>query len=215
MDKKSSVIETLYFFTYYAYLLGSLKEANIYYSLLKNEFKEAGRQDSLENYQLLELKRIKHAINTGELAQAIGIDTPIQSGPPAEALSIKAQKELVKEIYLQGTEQLKNILEKNLYLYNIEHPCGEYGNVDMVYRGVDTVYPVEVKKDQGKHDLIGQINKYTLFHKLQLHLKYYKFVRPVTICQSYQPYALRCLKQCEVLTLGYKRTETGINLFAI
>ena len=213
---KSGLIETLYFFAYYAYLLGNLKEASIYYALLKDEFKTTGRQDSLEPYQLLELKRIRHAINTGDIAQATGIETPIELGPQAEAPSNMDQKALVKEIYLQGTEQLKAILDADdLYLYNIEHPCGMYGNVDMVYRGKDTAYPVEVKKDQGKHDLIGQINKYTLFHRLQLHLKFYRFVRPVTICQSYLPYVQKVLKQYGVLTLGYRKNEKEIKLFEV
>ena len=216
MSIKSGSIEALYFFTYYAYLLGNLKDASMYYSLLKEEFKDIGRQDSLEAHQLLELKRIKHALNTGDIAQATGIEAPIELGPPAEAPSNTDQKALIRKIYLHGTEQLKKILdEEDLYLYNIEHPCGEYGNVDMVYRGKDIVYPVEVKKDQGKHDLIGQINKYTLFHKLQLHLKHYKFVRPVTICQSYLPYVQKWLKQYGILTLGYKKDENNIILFKI
>jgi hypothetical protein len=215
MSTKSGIIETLYFYTYYAYLLGHLKDASMYYSLLKDEFKEAGWQDSLENHQFLELKRIKHAINTGDIAQATGIETPMVLGPQVESPSNTAQKELVREIYLQGAEQLNTILKDDVYLYNIEHPCGEYGNVDMVYRGNDTVYPVEVKKDQGKHDLIGQINKYSLFHRLQLHLKCYKFVRPVTICQSYLPYVLKELKKYGVLTLGYQRVENGMKLFMI
>ena len=215
MVAKSGLIETLYFFTYYAYLLGDLKNTSMYYSFLKDEFKDAGQQDSLEKHQLLELKRIKHAIDTGDIAQASGIDIPMVLGPQAEGPSNTAQKELIQEIYLQGTEQLKKITEdKDLCLYNIEHPCGNYGYVDMVYRGKDTVYPVEVKKDQGKHDLIGQINKYTLFHRLQLHLKHYKFVRPVTICQSYLPYVQKELKQYGVLTLGYQRNDK-IKLFKI
>jgi hypothetical protein len=216
MDFKSGVIETLYFYTYYAYLLGNLKDAEMYYGFLKEEFKESGRQDSLEAHQLLELKRIKHAICTGDIAQASGIDCPVLSGPQAEAPSSTAQKELVKEIFLQGTDQLKRILdEKGLYLYNIEHPCGEFGNVDMAYRGEYTAYPIEVKKDQGKHDLIGQINKYVLFHRLQFHLKHYKFVKPVTICQSYLPYVQKELKKYGVLTLIYQRSDNALKLVEI
>ena len=213
---KSGVIETLYFYTYYAYLLGNLKDAGMYYSLLKDEFKESGRPDSLESYQFLELKRIKHALDTGDIAQASGIECPVLSGPQAGAPSSTVQKELIKEVYLQGTEQLKGILdERNLYLYNIEHPCGEFGYVDMAYRGEDTAYPVEVKKDQGKHDLIGQINKYTLFYRLQLHLKHYNFVKPVTICQSYLPYVQKELKKYGVLTLIYQRFNNSIKLVEI
>ena len=207
-----TLTESLYFSCYYAYLLGNLKDAGMYYDLIKEEFKEKGRTDSLEKHQFIELKKIKNSLASGDIAQTVGLDAPIEYGPQMEEPATIIQKDLVKEIYYQGTDQLKSILNENIYLHNIEAFCGKYGAVDMVYKSKDTIYPVEVKKDQGKHDLIGQINKYTLFHKLNLHLKYYKFVRPITICQSYLPYVLKELKQLQVLTLVYRRGEMGLKI---
>jgi hypothetical protein len=206
------IAETLFYFCFYAYLQGNLKEASIYFDLIKEEFKEKNRPDILEAHQLIELKKIKNAIKTGNIASSVGLETPIAMGPEPETPSEIDQKRLVKEIYLQGTEQLKEILKDSVFLYNIEHPCGNYGAVDMLYRGKETVYPLEVKKDQGKHDIIGQINKYTLFHRLHLHLKLYKYVQPVTVCQSYLSYVLKELKQLNVITLSYHRTDSGIKL---
>jgi hypothetical protein len=192
-----------------------LKEAGMYYDIIKEEFKEKGRTDSLEKHQLIELKKIKSSLVSGNISNTVGIESPIDYGPQTEEPESIIQKDLVKEIYYQGTDQLKSILSEDIYLHNIEAPCGKYGAVDMVYRSKGTSYPVEVKKDQGKHDLIGQINKYTLFHRLHLHLKHYKFVQPITICKSYLPYVLKELKQLQVLTLVYRRGETGLKINTI
>jgi hypothetical protein len=197
------MVEALFFSCYYSYLLGNLEKTSLYYSLLKEEFKNNGKRDSLREHQFRELKKIKIALDTGNITTKKWIeDDPIIGSPQVETSDMK-QKELVRKIHEQGLNQLKDIVQDDLYLYNIEHPCPPYGQVDMVYRGKDTVYPIEVKKDIGKHDLIGQIYKYDLFHRLMLHYKHYDFVKSVTICQAYQPYVVTELKQMDVVTILY------------
>ena len=209
------MFETLYFFCYYSYLLGDLKKTKMYYTLLKNEFKTCGTQYSLKKHQFLELKKIKEAINTGNIFRNKWIDENVPSGPPKSDVKIK-QPELVKRIHTQGLEQLKEILQDDgIILYNIEHSCHPYGAVDMVYMGKDTIYPVEVKRGQGEHDLIGQISKYDLFHRLQLHYKQYEHVQPVTICHSYQSFTIHELKKMDILTLSYTLTDSNISIKCI
>lgn len=106
-------------------------------------------------------------------------------------------------IHMEGLNQLKEIFNDDVHIYNIEHPCGSYGVVDMVYKGRDTIYPVEIKRGKGEHDIIGQIGKYDLYHRLRLHYKHYTHVQPVTICNSYHKFALNELKQMKVFTLLY------------
>ena len=53
------MIEPLYFFCYYAYLLGDLEKTRMYFSIIREEYKSCGKPDSLKEYQLIELKKIK------------------------------------------------------------------------------------------------------------------------------------------------------------
>jgi hypothetical protein len=205
------MLEALYFTCYYAYLQGDLKTAQIYYTFLKVEFEIRGSKDSLSPRQFNELKKIKAAIETGNIAKNKWLDEPAISGPAQPTAEIR-QSELVKKIHYQGLGQLKNILNDDLYLYNVEHPCGNYGAVDMVYTGNETVYPLEVKKDQGRHDLIGQLSKYDLYHKLRLHYKHYREVQSVAICRSYEPFALKELKQLGFVTIQYSLIDDSIQL---
>jgi len=204
------LIDTLYYFCYYAYLLGDLVNAQMYYDILRDEFK-TDKKDQLKPHQYLELKKIKEALISGNISRSQWLNEPIPVLGPVQPVDIK-QKALIKKIHFEALEGLKDLLQNDIYLYGIEYPCPPYGFVDMVYRGKDTVYPIEVKKDQGKHDLIGQICKYDLFHRLKLHLKHYDFVKSVTICQSYQTHVLREVKQLDVLSLVYNMSENKLSL---
>lgn len=201
------MIEPLFFFCYYAYLLGDLEKSEMYYTLIREEYKSYGRPDSLKEHQLIELKKIKEALTTGHISRNKWLDESNSPGPPS-SLGIKIkQTELVRRIHIEGLEQLKEILQDDIYLYNIEHPCTPYGAVDMVYMGKNTIYPLEVKRGRGEHDLIGQISKYDLHHRLQLHYKHYEYVQSVTICNSYDPFTLHELRTMGVLPLTYRAAE--------
>jgi hypothetical protein len=206
------MVETLYFKCYYAYLLGNLPQAIMFYELLKEEFKSAGQIGTLKDYQLFELKKVKEAITSGTIAQASWLNDSAPIGPPMQSTAGFRQDALVWKIH-QNFGQLKVLLQdENLCLYNLEHPCDPYGRVDMVYMGKNTVYPLEVKKDQGDHSLIGQIGKYCLYHQLKLHYKFYEFVQPVTVCSSYDPYAIQELKKNGVKTVIYSVSGDNFNL---
>lgn len=209
------MIETLFFSCYYAYLLGNLERAQLYFSVIREEYSVRGRPDSLKESQLHELKKIKKAIATGNISRNKWLDENTTSGPPRSSdIKIK-QPELVRRIHTEGLEQLKEILQDDVYLYNIEHPCTPYGAVDMVYMGRDTVYPVEVKRGRGEHDLIGQISKYDLHHRLQLHYKQYERVQSVTICNSYQPFTIHELRTKGIKTLSYTLIDSNISIKCI
>lgn len=207
------MIESLYFFCYYAYLLGNFEKTHMYYAMIRDEYKINGDKDSLKKHQLLELKKIKEAINTGNMSKNKWLDESIsQISVGSSDVTIK-QKKLVKKIHENGLEQLKEILQDNLYLYNIEHPCGSYGAVDMVYMGKNTIYPLEVKRGRGGHDLIGQISKYDLYHRLQLHYKHYEHVQSVTICNSYDPFTIQELRTMGVIPLNYSLNKNSIKIW--
>jgi len=207
------MVDTLFFFCYYAYLQGNLQDTQMYYDILKDEFKSGGK-NTLQHYQLLELVKIREALRLKALPKKSWLTSPAPAMPGAETSRIR-QDELVKHIHYKCLGQLQKLLDDPVTLYNLEHPCPPYGKVDMVYKGQRTVYPVEVKKDRGEHDLIGQIGKYDLYHRFRLHYGHYDFVRPVTICKTYDKYTLDELKGNGVLTFIYSNSGKDMSLSLI
>lgn len=184
----------------------------MYYNFLKEEFKTRNQKTPLKPFQLFELKRIREALKSGNLPRGSWLDDTSIQGPPTQSTAKFKQDDLVWGIN-QNIDQLKKLFnEDQLYLYDIEYPCGPYGEVDMVFMGKGTIFPVEVKKDQGRHDLIGQIGKYDLFHKLRLHYRLYDFVQSVTICSSYDSFTIKELKKLRIKTLAYSVVDGSLNL---
>lgn len=207
------MVESLYFQTYKAFLLGDLTNAIMYFEFLVEEFRNKKNPQALSNNQLKVLKTIRSALQSGMIEKQQWVnESSVPIYIPQEAPDIN-QVELVRRIHFGGFSRLTELLQaSDLELYNIEHPCGAYGAVDMVYKSKDTVYPVEVKRHEGKHDLIGQICKYDLHFKLNLSLKHYESVQPVTLCNSYNPHTLAELKRLSVITLRYNITDDSIKI---
>jgi hypothetical protein len=183
----------------------------MYYSFLKEEYQKKKDKNSLKVHQLYTLKKIREALNTGNLPRGGWLDDTPVLGPPTQPTAEFKQDKLAR-IIDQNRDQLKELLKDDLSLYNLEHPCGDFGKCDMVYMGKDTVYPLELKKDQGRHDLIGQIIKYDLYHRFRLHYRHYDFVQSVTICSSYEPYTLKELKKLRVKTIVYSIVKDKLSL---
>lgn len=163
--------------------------------------------------QLKELKTIRSAIKTGKIEGYEWVPESSLSTADINSSPDIKQYDLSRRIHYNGLQQLQELLNApDLELYNIEHPCGIYGAVDMVYRSHNISYPTELKVSEGKHDLIGQINKYTLYFKMQMHLKHYDEVQPVTICNNYNQHTLTELKRLSVITLKYDLIDDGIRI---
>lgn len=206
------MIDTLYYYAYYSYLKSDLDSTRMYFEMLRDEYNARKDKNILNNYQLKELKAIRTAIASGMIAKNIWVEetsvpTTKDTGTPVK------QTELVKRIYYEATDSLKQCLQSdNLYLYNIEHPCGGYGRVDMVYMDDVIAYPTEIKPAEGRHDILGQIAKYTLYFRMLLHIKHFKSVQPVTICNSYDKHTLAELKRMSVTTLRYYMNSNKVHV---
>lgn len=213
------MIETLFFSCYNAYLRKDLKDARVYFEMLRDELRKTNIKDPLHPAYLTELKKIRDSIATNSFINSSWVedDTPQRIPKPSDDMFTGNQDDLVRKIHYEAEGELKSLLNggDGFRLYNIEHPCGIYGAVDMVYTDGTTHYPVEVKKDEGKHDLIGQISKYDLFFKLRLNLKKYRKVSPVTICASYQNNVVKELKSNGVLVLYYWVNEGRVRLVKV
>lgn len=202
------MLECYFFRCYYAYLLGDQEQTRMYYDWIREEYKKNPSPTALTDLQLRELKKIRDALKTGTIARNEWIDPVSEVEYLKKDYDLK-QDALLRKIYDEGTFFIKMMLDEDVNLVDIEQPCPPYGRVDMVYKGKRYLYPVEVKKDEGRHDLIGQINKYTLYYKLRLHYKLYEGVQPLTICGSYDPYTLGELKSAGVIPLMYGLDKLG------
>jgi hypothetical protein len=207
------MLETLFFKTYHSYLEGNLRDTEMYLAFMKKECKLHPGENTLNEHYIPELKKIITAVKTKSIPRQEWLSDPVPSDSTGAKTSLK-QAALVKLIHEQGFNSLAAILQvdKGFKLHNIEHPCPPFGAVDMFYQDSITCYPLEVKKDRGEHDIIGQIMKYELFCKRRLHIKAYYKVQPVTVCACYDTFTLGQLKQLGVVTIKYTETDGSITL---
>jgi hypothetical protein len=207
------MLNALYYHAYYSYLKGDLDSTRMYYEMLRDEYNSHGDRGALDSYQLRDLKAIRTAITSGVVAKNLWVEETAVPSTIETGTSIK-QVELVRRLHYEAEDSVRQCLKSDgsLHLYNIEHPCGDYGRVDMVYTDDTTAYPTEIKPSEGRHDILGQIAKYTLYFRLRLHLKHFKRVQPVTICGSYDAHTLTELKRMSVVTLRYSISNDRVHV---
>lgn len=202
------MIETLFYSCYYSYLHGNLNDTRMYYDFLKEEFKKSGSSRSLSKTQLEQLKEIRQALSSGTINPKEWVKEVQNAAPSGDDVSTKSIKEVevTRKVHFDALSDLRSLIggSDDFHLFNLEHPCDPYGRVDMLYHDKDTAYPVEVKRGEGTHALIGQIMKYELAIRLKLHYKLYSKVQPVTICASYDGFVLSELRKIKVKPLLYK-----------
>lgn len=198
------MFKALYFSVLYSFLKGDIESTRMYFDFLREESKVKKATDAFDITQLRKLKEIREALSTGTIASKKFIDQELHAEEKPEEDTTIRQTELVRKIDEEGLNDLKEIMKKDDFtLYNLEHPCAEYGRVDMVYSARETYYPLEVKIREGRHDLIGQIEKYVRHFMLYLHYGIYKEVCGITVCRSYEGYVLDELKRIGVIPLKY------------
>lgn len=208
------MVETLYHLCHNAYLLGDREGARKYFELIKSEYRDGAPKDSLDREQYLRLKSIRVALETGSMPKQSWVDDLPPAPEGRDGLDGR-QDDLVRRIHTEALDDLKAALGEDVRLANVEHPCPPYGRADMLYMSDGTAFPVEVKRKDGGHDVVGQIAKYALYMRLRLMLHHYRRVRPVTICAGYAPYAHRELKAQSVETLVYTESDGRIKVVAV
>lgn len=210
------MIVALFHRCYYAFLRGDLKESQMFFNFLREEFRKIGDKNALNRHQLKLLKKAKTAIDTGKVSRAAWLEKPISinSSVDQKPKPDKNHKELVRALYNESA-QLKKLTGSNcekFHLYNIEHPCPPHGKADMVYLDGLYVYPIEVKPGVGGHDVVGQILKYEQSLRMLLHTRFWEDVKPVTVCWGYSEFALSELKKSGVITLQYRPNKKDLKL---
>lgn len=215
-DVGRHMVDTLYFKCYYAYLQKDLAEAQLSFDMLKDELKSTKGPNPLSKDKLVVLSKIRDSLRSGVISGSSWVDDSVPIRIPKQSGDIfhGNQDDLVKKIYYEAKAELGQLLgaDSSFYLDNLEHPCGIHGAVDMVYADRTTIYPIEVKKDEGKHDIISQISKYDLSFKMHLHLNIYSKVIPATLCASYQNNVIKELKSLGVQVLLYRILDNKVRL---
>ena len=184
----------------------------MFFEFLRDEYRKNGNPDSLNQYQLRQLKTVRDAVKGKEVRKVVWEDeVPVETleAPDTD----KDHKEVVRAIH-RSVEQLKNAIGDligDLVLHNIEHPCAQ-GRMDMLYLDDVYAYPIEVKPEAGRHDIVGQIMKYDLSCRMKIHLGFWQDVRPVTICGGYSKWALRELKKLGVITVKHTSLKSDLKL---
>jgi hypothetical protein len=204
-------IETMYYMLYNSVLLGQTSKAKMFLSFLRNEYDE--NQD-----QFVVLKsddRWQHLVQIGN-----DLDNNLVSRryevieKPKDKVAVeqednhfKKQNELVKAICLAQDKLRKCLKAKNnFYCSTIEHET-MFGRVDLVAQDETTIYPIEVKKNGGYHELVGQVDKYIMHFKLGLINKIYQHVVGVAIANGFDKYVLQELHKHGAIAIQYKYKE--------
>lgn len=99
--------------------------------------------------------------------------------------------------------------EINLYIYNHEHLLKDLGNgrisgreieiegyfCDIVYETKDTLFAIELKRDQVDHKAVSQLDKYCHYFYLKLRYNHYKQVKGACIGNGYDKWAINELRR--------------------
>lgn len=206
------MLKALFHRCYYSYLRGDLEEAKMFFEFLRDEYRKSGDKNALSPYQLRLLRTVRDALRGKEVRSVTWEeDLPAEALKPPE--NDQSHRDVVREIH-RSIKQLQNALGRSvgeLRLHNIEHPCPP-GRMDMLYLDDVFAYPVEVKPEAGKHDIVGQILKYDLSCRMNIHLGFWQDVQPVTVCGGYSKWALRELKKHGVITILHTNSKNGLNL---
>lgn len=208
------MVKILYHRCHNCYLLGNRQEAAKYFDMIKSEYKNGAPKDSLSRDQYQTLKTIRIALETGSMPKESWVDDLPVAPEGRKGLDAR-QDELVRRLHTEALEDIRSILGDDVWLANVEHPCPPYGRADMLYMSEDTAFPVEIKRRDGGHDVVGQIAKYALYMRLRLMLNQYQKVTPVTICAGYSTYAHRELKAQGVKTLIYSESDGRLKVSAV
>lgn len=203
----STLVETLYYQTYNYFLLDDLKNAKMYLTFLREEYEK-----DFDSFEVLKKdNRFEFLVKLGDaIDNNKKLNFEIEKPKVSKVLRdeedtiFRTQNELTKAIFL-SLDNLRICLgvDSSFNIRSTEEET-RFGRVDVVAIDKDTIYPIELKKSEAKHDCIGQISKYILHYRLGLINKIYNNVLGILISNSFDEYTLRELYKLGVIAIKYK-----------
>lgn len=208
-------IETLFYFLDFAVTTGNYENAKLYLDILRKEY-----ENSEPNFEILyqddrmgKLSELGKIVDEGKLQKKFDIKS-IKGNIIVEKDENRFKKEKhLSKFLCQKQDELKKILH-GTEKFNIETERQKvtFGEVDLVARDKDVVYIIELKREEVKHDVIGQIDKYMYDFRLKMIYKLWKEVIGVVVANSYNKYALNELKKQNIICLKYSYKNKNLKL---
>ena len=198
MEWKSdqTVALSLFFRLYNSYLLRDPALKDNYEMLLEhyNEYPESFK--ILNRFDLQRLKQIQNDIRMDRyslFSGTIDFSADIPKDIKASKVS-KRHKDLCDDLIDCGGA-LDEIIGRPVTFRSREHSCA-FGVIDILLQDDDyCAYIVEVKADQAKHDIVGQVMKYFVGISLKLNYRLYHDVKVITCAFGYTKEAISGLLQ--------------------
>jgi RecB family endonuclease NucS len=211
----SKIIECLFYKFYNAVLLGS-PDSQIFYEILQDEYKKDEEQFRFlqEDERWDILTKLIETVKNKLVVKNFDFDAKMNliSQDAEEKSSVEYEYDLIK-IILQNKDCLAHILESSpdFCFYNVEHPT-LFGRVDIVAQDKKTMYLIETKRNEAKHDVISQIDKYILDFNLKLSLKLWNKVVGIVIANGFPQYVFQELIKNGIIPLRYSLKD---NIFKL
>jgi RecB family endonuclease NucS len=206
----STFVEFLYYKIHNSVLLGKSEDAKMYLHFLREEYINDKQQFKVlindERWQ--NLKKLGKIIDNGLQIKSLSCNNKSnETLIKVQDNSFEKQYDLIKQINL-FKEDLRICLkaDKDFNLTALEYPT-KYGKVDLLAEDSSSIFPIEIKKDYAKHDVVSQIDKYILHFKLGLIYKNYRYVKGIVIANGFSEYVLSELYKFEVIPILYRENK--------
>lgn len=208
-----SEIETLFYFLDISVLKGELKESEMYLEILRSEFeKNENIFEVLGNERMKHLKHLGKIVDEGLLVRSFNFEEAKNYTIEKDEYKVEKEK-LLSKMLCKNQEILRKVLKTSDDFYIAsERQRVTFGEVDLVAYDNDVCYVIELKRDEVKHDIIGQIEKYFYDFKMKLIYKLWKEVKGVVIGNSFSEYAIRELSKAKIICLKYSFTADKLRL---
>lgn len=205
-------IETLFYFLDGSVLKGNLGNSKMFLKILRNEWEE-----NEENFEILG-DRIEYLTDLGKVIDKGLVVRSFDIGKVNDLIIKKddfqvAKEKILSQMLCKNQEILKNALKaSDDFQIATERQRVTFGEVDLIAYDKDICYVIELKKEEVRHDIIGQIEKYMFDFKLKLIYKLWNEVKGVVIGNSYSKYALKELSKANIICMKYVFKDDNLRL---
>lgn len=193
---KEILAEALFFRLYNSYLLQQPELRDNYAMLLQHyndcpsSFKILNRHDLRRLKQVQEdIKHNRYSLFSGSLDFSGDIPDSIKTEK-----NKKKHKDICWEMVERRTDIFGPLIGNTITACSVEHPT-IYGPIDILLQDdKGCAFVIELKSDQAKHDILGQVMKYFIAVSLKLNYRLYEDVKIITCAPGYSADCLKGLK---------------------
>jgi hypothetical protein len=206
-------IDAIYWRLHFFYLKNERKKAELFLSMLESE-KPEDIINEIGEVHYRRFQQIKNNIIFGNFRRLYGTGT---SMPAINEYFVKEpdikEKEFHKLLMTKsGRLPLFSCLgasEASTMVHEIE--VSPYGRIDFVVKDGRKWYAVEVKVEEAKDDIIGQVDKYFVALELEMNLGLHDYVGAAVVAPSFSPYVTAELSRMGVIMVTHSGTAESLS----